>query len=394
MGEADFQYCTRFLKKDDLPYIHEILIAPEVMWGTLQVPSRQLGPLMNQWQIGVDNAFDIVAEIVSGPDKGRVVGNCGLHRGSGRRNHVASLGMAVHPDFHGKGIGTSLMSKALEIAEKWWGILRVELEVYEDNVRARRLYEKFGFQVEGRKRDYVIRKGAYVNGLVMGKIFKEGILYGESPLPGGVDGDENAASSCHRAGRNVDSGISEPLSSTGAKAGALEGEVRAPRPSDAESLYRFYSDPRVSRNADYLPWAPPSLMKISSDLETPSPVHVFIYAEKDNILGQVSLTCHANRMVRMGTVTVLLCQSQDLSRCDSSSLSRGVAGLLVGKVVELSEDWLGLHRLELQTYPDEMSLISALEEHGFQLEARVKLASLRDGVYEDKLIWSRISTVW
>lgn len=64
-------------------------------------------------------------------------------------------GFAVHPQFFGKGYGLQM----LEAVKHWAaarGITRVELDVDDDNARAKALYEKAGFEVEG-----ILRKLAY-----------------------------------------------------------------------------------------------------------------------------------------------------------------------------------------------------------------------------------------
>ncbi len=65
--------------------------------------------------------------------------------------HVGTLGMGVHADFRGQGLGRRLLAACLEKAERK-GLLRVELSARADNLRAIRLYEALGFRHEGLKR--------------------------------------------------------------------------------------------------------------------------------------------------------------------------------------------------------------------------------------------------
>lgn len=54
-----------------------------------------------------------------------------------------------------KGIGLKATKKVLEIAFTELNLHRVELEVYEYNPRAKAMYEKVGFKIEGTKRDAI-----------------------------------------------------------------------------------------------------------------------------------------------------------------------------------------------------------------------------------------------
>ena len=44
--------------------------------------------------------------------------------------------MAVHDDWAGRGVGTALMQAALDLADNWLGLTRVELTVWADNQAA------------------------------------------------------------------------------------------------------------------------------------------------------------------------------------------------------------------------------------------------------------------
>ncbi len=74
-------------------------------------------------------------------------------------SHRAGLGMGVHPDFRKQGIGKRLLQASLAQARKA-GLERVELEVFTSNLAAKRLYETFGFSVEG-----VLRRARKLDGV-------------------------------------------------------------------------------------------------------------------------------------------------------------------------------------------------------------------------------------
>ena len=79
--------------------------------------------------------------------------------------HITTL--AVHPLYRRTGTGSALFSYLLETAHAQ-GAERVLLEVRDSNEAARRLYEKHGFTVIGRRKKYYFDEDA----LVMARYFQ------------------------------------------------------------------------------------------------------------------------------------------------------------------------------------------------------------------------------
>jgi ribosomal protein S18 acetylase RimI-like enzyme len=84
--------------------------------------------------------------------------------------HCGVLGMGILKEYRNQGIGKNLIKAALQKAQSS-GFTRVELTVRENNIHALALYEKFGFCVEGVKRNGVRIDGAYENLIFMGLLF-------------------------------------------------------------------------------------------------------------------------------------------------------------------------------------------------------------------------------
>jgi putative acetyltransferase len=150
---------------EDARALWEIFSCPGVIRGTLQLPYQSFEEIEKRRADSSPGRHRLVAEV-----DGRVVGVLGLDVGRGRRAHAAALGMMVHDDFQGRGVGTALMAAAVELAERWLGLHRLELEVYPDNAAALRLYRKFGFEEEGRKRRYAFRDGEWVDVVCMARL--------------------------------------------------------------------------------------------------------------------------------------------------------------------------------------------------------------------------------
>ena len=104
-------------------------------------------------------------------DGSKVVGWCQIKPGSWEGyTHMGWLQMGVHKDYRGQGIGIALLSQALEEA-RIRGLERVELDVYASNLTAIHLYEKYKFEVEGRKKRARKLDGVYDDIIDMALLF-------------------------------------------------------------------------------------------------------------------------------------------------------------------------------------------------------------------------------
>lgn len=78
------------------------------------------------------------------------------------------------PAVYGRGLGTEATRLAVGHAFAL-GLHRVELEVYDFNPRARRVYEKVGFRREGTKRDALFWDGSWVDAHLMAMLASDPI---------------------------------------------------------------------------------------------------------------------------------------------------------------------------------------------------------------------------
>ncbi len=79
--------------------------------------------------------------------QGRIIGHCQLDFETNEKSrHRASIGIAIHREFWGLGIGSYMFERMINAA-KSRGIEILELDFIEGNSRGRALYEKFGFRI-------------------------------------------------------------------------------------------------------------------------------------------------------------------------------------------------------------------------------------------------------
>ncbi|WP_341502444.1 GNAT family N-acetyltransferase [Gallaecimonas sp. GXIMD4217] len=158
----------RSAEMTDLAGIHALYAQPSCFGGTLQLPH----PGLEGWRKRLEamladaNMHCLVAE-----SDGQILGQLSLMANARlRRRHVGDLGMAVCERARGQGVGSALLAAAVELADNWLNLRRLELEVYADNEAAIALYRRHGFEQEGLARDYAFREGRYVDALLMARL--------------------------------------------------------------------------------------------------------------------------------------------------------------------------------------------------------------------------------
>lgn len=157
---------VRRSEASDARAITEIYEFENAYSGTLQLPH----PSIALWEKRISNIPDNVYSYVAIFDD-EIVGNLGLMLEiNPRRRHVASFGMGVKDSKQGLGVGSALLSTAIDLADNWLNLKRIELTVYVDNERAIGLYKKFGFIIEGESKAFAFRNGAYVNVYHMARV--------------------------------------------------------------------------------------------------------------------------------------------------------------------------------------------------------------------------------
>lgn len=157
----------RRAEPSDAEAITQIYQNPRAVWGTFQLPFPSLEEWKKRLSQPLEGTYFLVAITNS-----KAIGMLGLHTAPSqpRRRHAATLGMAVHDDWHGRGVGTALIRAAVDLADHWLNLHRLELQVYTDNEPAVRLYERHGFVIEGTLKEYAFRNGAYVDAFTMARL--------------------------------------------------------------------------------------------------------------------------------------------------------------------------------------------------------------------------------
>jgi len=102
-------------------------------------------------------------------EDGEMVGLMNCWGGTRRATkYETTLGITVKAGRRGDGIGTRMMTQAIEWARGSGVVKRVQLEVIAENVEARKLYERLGFVVEGVRKRAFWKQERWMDSVVMG----------------------------------------------------------------------------------------------------------------------------------------------------------------------------------------------------------------------------------
>lgn len=135
---------------------------------------------------------------------------------------------------------------------------------------------------------------------------------------------------------------------------------------------------RVKRNEDYI-----------ANLDASQ--HQFVAVSKlqndqEVLIGTAGLTVYANhRMRHSGAIGIMIHKGYQ---------NQGVGSALLGKLIDVADNWLMLVRIELTVFEDNERAIYLYEKFGFQKEGIKRFAAIRNGKYENEYIMARINPAY
>ena len=154
------------IKADDFSYIYGLYMNPEVNPYLLyeMMDAETFKPIFNE--LLKDEVLYLYKEGL------QTLGMCKLIRQKHRNEHIIYLGgVAIHPDYFGKGFGKKMMLEIIDFCKKE-SILRIELSVASFNEKAIQLYESVGFTKEGVLKNYTYlkSKNQYIDEVLMSNL--------------------------------------------------------------------------------------------------------------------------------------------------------------------------------------------------------------------------------
>ncbi len=345
----------RSIQPDDIPGLHAIMSHQKVAETGLHLYTTEYSDTQEEFQKSKPGVHRLV-----GVCAGQVVAY-GLLRQyqRARLTHTGEPGLYVHPDFWGKGIGTQMMEKLLDLADNWLPIWRLTLETFSNNEASAHLAEKFGFEREGLK-----QKVAFGNGR-----FQDTILYARLNPPN----------------LNVPRIQLDPSPLIPAPHPFTQQPhiiIRPAHPNDASDLSALWQHPLVCATTLQMPSQEIWQTKQRMDGPPPAGLHRLVADDNGRCVGMITVNQRQNpRMTHSGGLGMMV---------DHDYWGLGIGSQLMAAILDITDNWLGLTRVELEVNTDNPAAIHIYEKFGFAIEGTHKFHALGNGRWADSYFMARL----
>lgn len=126
-----------------------------------------------KWYEGLQNTKESYSFAIEDKETDKYIGGCGINKVDWI-NRVATVGIFIgDKNYWGKGFGTDAMKVLIRFIFEQMNMNKIKLNVFSFNERAKKCYEKCGFQVEGTLRQELFRDGKYYDEYIMSVLFEE-----------------------------------------------------------------------------------------------------------------------------------------------------------------------------------------------------------------------------
>lgn len=158
-------------------------------------------------------------------------------------------------------------------------------------------------------------------------------------------------------------------------------QIRHVEFTDYPALRRLFSHPQVYRDTLQLP-LPSEEMWAKRIKDFPAGMHSLVACIDEEIVGQ--LTIEANQRARRKHVATFGIA------VDANYCGKGIGSALMAAMIDLSDNWLNIQRIELTVFVDNLAAIALYRKFGFEIEGTSPRFAFREGQYIDAHHMGRI----
>lgn len=156
----------------DLAYLQKWYNDPEVAFWALGFIDRHKSIRDFERWYRNNQSSDVKRYIIE-TKEGKAIGSIS-YRDYDRINKKVTLGIHIgEKEFWGKGFGTDAIKAFIKFLFSALDINRIELDTFDDNIRAIKAYQKCGFKIEGVLREAKFIDGRFHDKIIMGLIRKD-----------------------------------------------------------------------------------------------------------------------------------------------------------------------------------------------------------------------------
>lgn len=341
----------RPLRVEDAAALHRIMMHDGVYPNLMQLPTMERASVEEWVEKQQNGRFRLVAAIDD-----RVIGFGDLKQSQNLRMlHSGQIGLYVHPDFHNQGVGRQLIERLLNLADNWLNLRRVELDVYTHNKAAIALYEKMGFEIEGERVRSTFGNGRFYNDYVMARI---------RPFDRGP-------------------GTPPPQRPTGKRPFPQSIIVRTFQPEDIPAMQTILSQAAICRTTLQIPDRELAFYE-NRFRPMRDGLHRIVAVADDVVVGSCSIFHDQNvRQQHSGGLGMMVHEAY---------WGFGIGSRLMEAILDVCDNWLNLHRVELEVNTDNPTAIRLYEKFGFVIEGTKRFHVYGDGRWADSHFMARLKT--
>ena len=341
---------------DDWEQLYALLNEPAILHASLDdLPYTAEDTFREHMNAPAANAYTLIAETGQPSGRKRIIGVAWLEVERARRRHLAELSLVVHPDYRGSDVEHSLLDAALNLADQWLALQRIEVIVYADDDSALSFYEQHGFEREALMPRFVFRAGEYSTAVMLAR------RRVQFPAV-----ETHAPASPARLVNN--------------KEGRLAITVRGCEVDDWEDVAAIRSSGNVIYYTLQLPYMTRESVRERME-NMPDNLLMLAAVVKDRVVGQLGLDLNTGRRAHVTRLGMMV---------HADFQGRGVGSALMDAAIALAEGWLNVSRIELEVYPDNAAAIALYRKFGFDFEGTLHAYAYRDGRLIDSYLMARL----
>ncbi len=158
-------------RSDDLEQLFSLLNTDSVVLNSFELPYGTEDAFRDRYTNPPAGTHTLVAETGLPSGRKRLIGVARLCTTSRRRRfHSAELSLIVHPDYQQTPDEAALLRAALDLADNWLGLRRIEVVIFTDQTARLVLLEQHDFEREATMRRYAVRGGVYADAYLMARL--------------------------------------------------------------------------------------------------------------------------------------------------------------------------------------------------------------------------------